>query len=386
MKKTLIFIGIFIMLLSVSAMGEGADDGSVKEFLRAPRIIGGVEAERGAWPWLAALVYSGKGSYFDRQFCGGSLVDPNWIVTAAHCFAGVSAEEFTVVLGLHDLENDTGVEIPVRSVIVHPDYDNQTNDSDIALLELTQAATFETIRPYIGESGLDGLDSTIIGWGNMSKTAEKYAKELQQVTLPVVTNEECDRAYGQLYGKGAITDNMLCAGDALGEQDACQGDSGGPLIVQDGGDWTLAGVVSWGEGCAEEGFYGVYSRVSSFENFIYSHVPQPATTTTTVPSTTTTVPPTTTTTMPGTTTTTIDEDDDLCLAELLYGKDEDETNLLRAYRDSVLSTTPEGQDIIRMYYEWSPGIRDWVKQDEQLRKDMRTVFDSAVPLIKKQVQ
>lgn len=245
-----------------------------------PQIIGGEEAEPGAWPWMAALVSSDSPDAFNGQFCGGSLIAPTWVLTAAHCTEGATAAGIDVVLGRHILSSNDGERIRVAEIINHPNYNANTVDSDIALLRLSRAASQTAVSP-LSQSNLSlavpGTNATVTGWGNTSTTGASFPDELRQVTVPLVSNPTCNAPNSY---NGAITDNMLCAGFAQGGKDSCQGDSGGPLVVPDGnGGWVQAGVVSWGFGCAEPNLYGVYARVSNFHSWIAEQIgdsqPQP---------------------------------------------------------------------------------------------------------------
>ncbi len=236
----------------------------------SPRIVGGTEADPSSWPWMVALVYSGTPSNYSAQFCGGSLIDPKWVVTAAHCILDdygnqvVFPEDLEVLAGAHDLATGEGERIPVKRIIIHPSFIPFTYDNDIALIELERSASVETIPLYEGSEDLSGFDAVTIGWGNTSPSGmESYPEKRMQVTLPVVTNTQCNVSYG-----GTISDSMMCAGYLEGGKDSCQGDSGGPLVVNINSRWELAGVTSWGEGCARPGYYGVYARISAFRSFI----------------------------------------------------------------------------------------------------------------------
>ena len=239
-----------------------------------PKIVGGEDAEPDAWTFIAALVSAGEDPFLDH-FCGGSLIGSKWVATAAHCVfeddgTALGPAAIDVLLGIHDLLYDTSfVRFKVQRIVPHPAYNPHTDDYDIALLELaSETASYPTIPRMTGDATLEGELAIVLGWGKTSATAIEYPNILQQVTLPIVTNAECDLA----YVNDQITENMLCAGFSEGGKDSCQGDSGGPLIVQDCEVWKLAGIVSWGIGCAEPEQYGVYSRVSRFAGFIEEYV------------------------------------------------------------------------------------------------------------------
>ncbi len=243
-----------------------------------PTIVGGHEAEPGAWPWQVALIDTG-GHPYDDQYCGGSLINPNWVVTAAHCAAGARPDDIQVLAGIHNLvTGDPGfARLNVANIIIHPDYgDINQYDSDIALLELATPAPFRLPSaaglPIAGVAlvpetvgALVGVDSTVTGWGNRQPGGGDYPAALHEVEVPIVSNADCRAAYGN-----AITPAMLCAGLPEGGKDSCQGDSGGPLVVFSStrSRWELAGIVSWGNGCALPGVPGVYTRVSTFAHWI----------------------------------------------------------------------------------------------------------------------
>ena len=244
----------------------------------APTIVGGHEAEPGAWPWQVALIDTG-GHPYDDQYCGGSLINPDWVVTAAHCADGSEPGDIQVLAGIHNLvAADAGfVRLNVARIIIHPDYGEVNQyDSDIALLELATSAPFRSPSaaglPIAGVAlapenvgALVGFESTVTGWGNRQPGGGDYPAALHEVEVPIVSNADCRAAYGN-----TITSAMLCAGLPEGGKDSCQGDSGGPLVVFSStrSRWELAGVVSWGNGCALPGVPGVYTRVSTFAHWI----------------------------------------------------------------------------------------------------------------------
>ena len=234
-----------------------------------PRIVGGIEAKEGAWPWMAALVYTGMDSY-NGQFCGGALIDEEWVVTAAHCTEGSEPEDMEILLNTNNLANGSGQRFTVDQIIQHANYNPDTEDSDIALIHLTENAPYETI-PLV-ESGdpnrlvIPLTDATTIGWGRTAEYGGYYPEELRQVTVLIVP----PRIALRIYGVNGFTINMIAAGVPKGRKDTCTGDSGGPLMVMDrsGENWVLAGITSWGIGCARPRSPGVYTRVSRFTTWV----------------------------------------------------------------------------------------------------------------------
>uniref|UniRef100_A0A4W4DME6 Zmp:0000001329 n=1 Tax=Electrophorus electricus TaxID=8005 RepID=A0A4W4DME6_ELEEL len=228
------------------------------------RIVGGQLQRQGGSPWQVLLYRKD-----DYSFCGGTLIAKHWVVTAAHC---LQEKPDYVTIGDYDkLRPDEGEKmIRVEKVVIHPYYHEYTFDSDIALLYLSEPVEFSAVAspaclpnahlaPQLLRYGERGL---VTGWGATHYLGSS-SRFLRKVMLPVVRQEDCIQSTEQV-----ITDNMFCAGYLQAEMDACTGDSGGPFVVNYRGTWFLTGVVSWGERCAAEGKYGVYTRLSNFLQWI----------------------------------------------------------------------------------------------------------------------
>ncbi len=243
----------------------------------SPRIIGGQPAAEGAWPSLSALVRVNDQSLFQRQFCAANIISSRWAVTAAHClfdsFGGViSVADVRLATGFTDLaDEEQADEAVITNLFVHPGYNSgdASSPNDIALIELAQPTEQPFMRLFDGDvRALVGEQSIVAGWGvvDFSNPARPlFPTALQQVSVPLVSMAVCNLP--QSYN-GLIVDSQICAGLAQGGRDSCLGDSGGPLMVRQDGEFRHAGVVSFGRGCAEPNFYGVYTRLESFKTWI----------------------------------------------------------------------------------------------------------------------
>ncbi len=261
-----------------TAAAAGANGGVTAAGGQSPAIIGGDVAADGAWPWQAALWDNAGSSWYG---CGGSLIAPGWVLTAAHCVADaggvvqVPAAALSVVLGVNDLTKvGEGQRIQVTQVIANPQFSVVTPfDADVALLRLAHPAALNAkvqvvplVTPFDGGLYAPERPVVVTGWGTRTAGRPDYPDRLVQVEVPIVEQNTCRFAYA---ASGAVVNsNMLCAGLAQGGKDSCQGDSGGPLVVRAGSGWKQAGIVSWGNGCAEPGLPGIYTRLVNFLQYV----------------------------------------------------------------------------------------------------------------------
>nr|AOW41606.1 trypsin [Euphausia superba] len=227
------------------------------------KIIGGQEAIKGKWPWQVVIL-----NRYKEAFCGGTLVAPRWVLTAAHCVR----KKLFVRIGEHDLAIPEGTEqeFKVVEAVIHPKYDSTTVDNDVALLKLPVALkpgnspASPACLPEQGSSLPVGSACTIIGWGKERDTHIFGTDILHEAQVPVISAQSCRQVYKDYF----ITNNMFCAGFKKGRIDSCAGDSGGPLLCQRQGRWFIYGITSFGEGCGKRGKFGIYSRVSNYYKWI----------------------------------------------------------------------------------------------------------------------
>ncbi|KAF4092946.1 hypothetical protein AMELA_G00025970 [Ameiurus melas] len=234
------------------------------------KIVGGENAVPGSWPWQVSIQTSGS------HFCGGSLINQNWVLSAAHCFPSGNEVSITILLGMQSLgeTNANMQKREVNSIIIHENYNDISNDNDIALVQLASSVTFDDyVMPVClaasNSSFPGGTNVWVTGWGRIASDVDLPSPQtLQEVQVPIVSNSKCKNA----YTSASITDNMMCAGLAQGGKDSCQGDSGGPLVVKQNSTWVQAGIVSFGKGCALPNIPGVYTRVSKYQDWINSKI------------------------------------------------------------------------------------------------------------------
>lgn len=240
------------------------------------RVVGGTAESTADHPWVVGLASRQQfGAGRSGQFCGGALVTPTKVVTAAHCFydesRGVRVERpgLRVILGRDDMRGSAGREVLVRTVWIHPDYSFTANMNDVAVVTLADPQGSRPVIDLVGQGETEpyaaGTRAQVFGWGDTTGRSD-YSPTLRGVDVPVIADQTCAHAYpggpdGKFDARG-----MVCAGEEKGGKDACQGDSGGPLVI--GG--RLAGLVSWGTGCAEAAHPGVYTRVASVADAVRS--------------------------------------------------------------------------------------------------------------------
>lgn len=264
----------FSAVAACSPGGSGGDDDVA--LVTESKIVGGADTTIEAHPWQVSLRTTSS-----SHFCGGSIIAADWVLTAAHCMEGATASSLRVVAGVTRRSNTSSGQVrEVSQIIVYPGFTTPTSGRDAALLHLSQpfdlspaaVGTIPIATPADASAGLTdaGVNAVVTGWGTLRSSDFSLPETLQAVTVPIVSNASA----AQAYGSGQVTSDQLAAGVlGTGGKDSCQGDSGGPLTVPgSGGGRILAGIVSWGNGCGQASYPGMYGRVSSFSTWIQGYV------------------------------------------------------------------------------------------------------------------
>nr|AOW41609.1 trypsin [Euphausia superba] len=260
---------VLLVSITVAAAFPRVQEIPLEYRLPDNRIVGGVIAEDGEFPWQISMQHKGLFGY--SHMCGGSVHSENYIITAGHCTDGQNAAKILVIAGTNVLSDLTGAEvqqIAADELVHHEHYDSSTITNDISLIHLSTPLVMNAkVQPVPLPDQMDtieaGTECIISGWGTLHEGALGLPDNLMKVTVPVVTDEVCREAYSITQ----IGDGMICAGLDEGGKDSCQGDSGGPFVC----DGVLHGVVSWGRGCAEPHYPGVYTEVAYYRDWIDAH-------------------------------------------------------------------------------------------------------------------
>ncbi|XP_060112693.1 serine protease 27-like isoform X1 [Heteronotia binoei] len=243
------------------------------------RIVGGKPAADGAWPWQVSILQSGK------HICGGSLIAEHWVLTAAHCLTR-NIDEYELEVGAYQLQNppSEGRQIfSMSKICSHPDFDGHDGSSgDIAVVKLSSSITFtnDVLPICLPNSSVqfpDGEMCWVTGWGQIKVGVNLPPPQtLQELEVPIINRDACNELFSinpeADLDPNPVKEDMICAGYTGGGKDACQGDSGGPLVCPREEGWILAGVVSWGEGCALANRPGVYTSVPYYDDWISAHL------------------------------------------------------------------------------------------------------------------
>ncbi len=243
-----------------------------------PEVIGGHVARDGRWPFMTPLMFKPIADNVAAQICGGSLIGPRHVLTAAHCVSGPDLSRYLQVLVGTQSLLEGGHRVQVADVTVHPKYEGR--DYDVAVLTLAEAVNDVEPVPFIDSIAAEARvapEGRLVfgmGYGVMDNDTGDSSPLLLDVKVPIVSRARCNapKSYD-----GKVTPRELCAGDVVdGGEDTCQGDSGGPLVARgpDRKPKVQVGVVSWGYGCAEAAYPGVYSRMATLGDWVRDQIKQ----------------------------------------------------------------------------------------------------------------
>jgi secreted trypsin-like serine protease len=242
-------------------------EGTSQLSLAQPRIVGGTPATANDNPFQVGLLMKSQTDNFKAQFCGGTLIADTVVVTAAHCSDFVTSATVQVLSGTRKLDG-SGTRHNVSSIAIHPNWDANTFDNDVAVWRLATAVKGGTFATLATADAATGVQLLATGWGQLTQGGKRPV-DLMKVQVPVADLANCNDKNSY---NGEITAHMFCAGLEKGGKDTCQGDSGGPL-TGGGKNMVLTGITSWGNGCAQPNFFGVYTKVShtAIRQFIEKH-------------------------------------------------------------------------------------------------------------------
>jgi len=267
----------FVTGSPLSEVPEAADLKNPAVFSLGPqifhpnRIVGGEPAGENEFPYIIDIRMSYSSSGRSYHACGGAILNENWVLTAAHC-SQRAASSYVLVAGEYDFAFSSGSEqtVKVEKVIVHQNYKPSTVENDLALMKVTPPFSLnsQSVKGIkVAGTDLQPTQTAVVtGWGTLTSGGDS-PQILQKVTVPFVADDTCQRAYQNIND---IMPTMVCYGEK--GKDSCQGDSGGPLIGYVNGEPYQYGIVSWGYGCAEANYPGVYTRTSSFYNWIQNTI------------------------------------------------------------------------------------------------------------------
>jgi trypsin len=265
-------ISVCVSLLLLAAVLEARDIMRTKTVagrVFQERIVGGEIVTHGDAPFMVSLLW------FGDHFCGGSILNENTILTAAHCLYGYEDDPYEIVAGEWSLTGNDGTEQrrTAKALLLHTGYNDRTFVNDIALMWVDQPFQFnQFVRNVTLPEAMHGASGAapVYGWGVEAEGAPNLSDKLKMTTLQYIDDEACRQELGG--NPSQVHESMICAYVPEGGTDSCQGDSGGPILGVDTVTPYQAGIVSWGYGCARPGMPGMYTEVSYFVDWIAANI------------------------------------------------------------------------------------------------------------------